>query len=107
EDPSDKFIALRDLVSLELCHKYLPDLFSKESILKTNRLTKEIINKAQNVCKLTQFDEYHDLQLSMPEIRKAYLDCQYQHILKHYKNILRTFDKYHLNLYFISNILFK
>ncbi|CAF4190487.1 unnamed protein product [Rotaria sp. Silwood2] len=40
EDPSDKFIALRDLVSLELCHKYLPDLFSKESILKTNRLTK-------------------------------------------------------------------
>ncbi|CAF3325824.1 unnamed protein product, partial [Rotaria sp. Silwood2] len=54
EDPSDKFIALRDLVSLELCHKYLPDLFSKESILKTNRLTKEIINKAQNVCKLTQ-----------------------------------------------------
>ncbi|CAF2039643.1 unnamed protein product [Rotaria magnacalcarata] len=44
EDPSDEFVALRDLVSLELCHKYLPDLFSKESILKTNRATKEMID---------------------------------------------------------------
>jgi spermidine synthase len=54
EDPSDEFVALRDLVSLELCHKYLPDLFSKESILKTERLTKEIIDKARDVCKLTK-----------------------------------------------------
>ncbi|CAF1035865.1 unnamed protein product [Rotaria magnacalcarata] len=54
EDPSDEFVALRDLVSLELCHKYLPDLFSKESILKTNRATKEVIDKAREVCKLTK-----------------------------------------------------
>jgi len=54
EDPSDEYIALRDLVSLELCHKYLPDLFSKESILKTNRLTKEMIDQARDVCKLTK-----------------------------------------------------
>ncbi len=54
EDPSDEFIALRDLVSLELCHKYLPDLFSKESILKTERLTKEMVDKARDVCKLTK-----------------------------------------------------
>ena len=54
EDPSDEFVALRDLVSLELCHKYLPDLFSKESILKTNRLTNEMIDKARDVCKLTK-----------------------------------------------------
>jgi hypothetical protein len=38
EDPSDEFVALRDLVSLELCHKYLSELFSKESILRTTRL---------------------------------------------------------------------
>ncbi|CAF4624994.1 unnamed protein product, partial [Rotaria socialis] len=49
EDPSDEFVALRDLVSLELCHKYLPDLFSKESILKTDRVTKEMIDKAREV----------------------------------------------------------
>lgn len=54
EDPSDEFVALRDLVSLELCQKYLPDLFSKESILKTNRLTKEMIEKARDICKLTK-----------------------------------------------------
>ncbi len=54
EDPSDEFIALRDLVSLELCHKYLSDLFSKESILKTERLTKEMVYKARDVCKLTK-----------------------------------------------------
>ncbi|CAF3074615.1 unnamed protein product [Rotaria sp. Silwood2] len=54
EDPSDEFVALRDLVSLELCHKYLPDLFSKESILKTDRVAKEMIDKAREVCKLTK-----------------------------------------------------
>jgi len=54
EDPSDEFVALRDLVSLELCHKYLPDLFSKQSILKSERLTKEMIDKARDVCKLTK-----------------------------------------------------
>jgi hypothetical protein len=54
EDPSDEFVALRDLVSLELCHKYASDLFSKESILKSDRLTKEMINKARDVCKLTK-----------------------------------------------------
>ncbi len=54
EDPSDEYIALRDLVSLELCQKYLHDLFSKESNLKTDRLTKEMIDKARDVCKLTK-----------------------------------------------------
>ncbi|CAF4575691.1 unnamed protein product, partial [Rotaria sp. Silwood2] len=54
EDPSDEFIPLSDLVSLELCHKYLPDLFLKESILKTSRLTKEMIDYARDVCKLTK-----------------------------------------------------
>ena len=54
EDPSDEFVALRDLVSLELCHEYLPDLFSKESILKTNRVAKEMIDQVRNICKLTK-----------------------------------------------------
>ncbi|CAF2072182.1 unnamed protein product [Rotaria magnacalcarata] len=69
EDPSDEFVALRDLVSLELCHKYLPDLFSKESILKTNRLTKEMIEKARDICKLTK-----------QEIRRVYEICFLQSI---------------------------
>jgi hypothetical protein len=54
EDPSDEFVALRDLVSLELCHQYLPNLFSKESILKTERLTKEMVEQARDVCKLNK-----------------------------------------------------
>ncbi|CAF3098383.1 unnamed protein product [Rotaria sp. Silwood2] len=54
EDPSDEFVGLRDLVSFELCDKYLFDVFSKELILKTNRLTKEMINKARYICKLTK-----------------------------------------------------
>jgi hypothetical protein len=54
KDPSDKFVALRDLVSLELYHKYLPELFSKESFLKTTRSTNEMIEKAREVCKLTK-----------------------------------------------------
>jgi hypothetical protein len=58
ETPSNEFVALHDLVSLELCHKYLSDLFSKESILKTNRLTKEMIDKARDVCKLTKVKSY-------------------------------------------------
>ncbi|CAF2084766.1 unnamed protein product, partial [Rotaria magnacalcarata] len=69
EDPSDEFVALRDLVSLELCQKYLPDLFSKESILKTNRLTKEMIEKARDICKLTK-----------QEIRRVYEICFLQSI---------------------------
>jgi hypothetical protein len=54
KDSSDEFVALRDNISLDLCHKYLPDLFSKESILKTDRLTKEMIDQARDVCKLTK-----------------------------------------------------
>jgi len=54
EDPSDDFVALRDLVSLELCRKYLPEVFSKEAILKTDRMTKEMIEQAQQICKLTK-----------------------------------------------------
>jgi len=54
EDPSDEFVTLRDLVSLELCHKYLPNLFSTQSILTTNRLTNEMIKEARKVCKLTK-----------------------------------------------------
>ena len=56
--PSNAFIALNDLVSLELCHTYLPNLFSKESILKTDRLTKEMIDKARDICKLSEVRFY-------------------------------------------------
>jgi hypothetical protein len=54
ESSSNEFVALHDLVALELCHKYLPDLFSEESILKTDQLTKQMIDKAQDICKLTK-----------------------------------------------------
>jgi len=54
KNPSKEFIALRDLVSLEWCHKYLCELFSKESILKTNQLTKDMIDQARGVYKLTK-----------------------------------------------------
>jgi hypothetical protein len=54
ENPSDDFVALRILTSLELCHKYLPDLFSKESILKSDRLTKQMIDKARDICNLSK-----------------------------------------------------
>jgi len=58
EDPSDDFVALRDLVSLELCRKYLPEVFSKEAILKTDRMTKEMIEQAQQICKLTKVKRF-------------------------------------------------
>jgi hypothetical protein len=53
-NPSNEFTEFRDFISLELCHKYLPDLFSKELILETNRLTEEMIDKARDICKLTK-----------------------------------------------------
>ncbi|CAF3758170.1 unnamed protein product [Rotaria socialis] len=48
ENPTNGFIALRDLVLLELCHNLLPDLFSKKSIIKITRLTQEMINQARD-----------------------------------------------------------
>lgn len=54
EDPSHEFISLRDLVSLELCYKYLNKLFSKQSILETTCITKEMIDKTQEIYKLTE-----------------------------------------------------
>ena len=45
---------MRDLVSFELCQKHLPNLFSKSAILKTDRLTSEMIEQAQKICKLTR-----------------------------------------------------
>ncbi|UJR20315.1 hypothetical protein I4U23_023446 [Adineta vaga] len=80
EDPSDEFVALRDLVSLELCHKYLPDLFSKESILKTSRLTKEMIEKAQDVCKLTK-----------QETRRVHEMCLLQSVNKNDEEQMKRF----------------
>ncbi|CAF0846597.1 unnamed protein product [Rotaria sordida] len=80
EDPSDEFIALRDLVSFELCHKYLPDVFSKESILKTNRLTKEMIYKARDICKLTK-----------QETRRVFEICFLQSINKNDEEQMKRF----------------
>ncbi|CAF3967836.1 unnamed protein product, partial [Rotaria sp. Silwood1] len=80
EDPSDEFVALRDLVSFELCHKYLPDVFSKESILKTNRLTKEMINKAKDICKLTK-----------QETRRVYEMCLLRSINKNDQEQMKRF----------------
>jgi hypothetical protein len=81
EDPSDNFIALRDLVSLELCHKYLRDLFSKESILKTERLTKAMIDKAREVCKLTKvncfflFDFIYLIEFIFSDKHNVFMKC--------------------------------
>jgi len=54
EDPSDEFIALRDLVSLELCQSLLPEIFTHKSILQSTRPSKEIIDQARQVCKMTK-----------------------------------------------------
>lgn len=59
EDPSDEFLALRDLVAFELCQKHLPNLFSKSAILKTDRLTSEMIEQARKICKLTRVIPLH------------------------------------------------
>ncbi|CAF4443071.1 unnamed protein product [Rotaria socialis] len=115
EDPSDEFVALRDLVALELCHKYLPDFFSKEASIKMNRLTKEMIDKAPDISKLTKqetrrvhFDKRRRLRsadpalealATDPEKRKKYSATQYEYVLEHYENILRAFDKYQDRLY--------
>ncbi|CAF2226311.1 unnamed protein product, partial [Rotaria magnacalcarata] len=118
QDPSDNFIALRDLVSLELCHKYLPDLFSKDAILKTNWLTNEIFDKTHAVCKISKeeirpvyemyflrsIDRSDDEQLKRFRLIVKKLLF---HSLQYYQTMLRAFDKYHLNSFFMSNILFK
>lgn len=59
EDPSDEFVALRDLVAFEFCQKYLPKYFSKESILQNDRLTSEMIEEARTICKLTRVSLCH------------------------------------------------
>ncbi|CAF1494477.1 unnamed protein product, partial [Rotaria magnacalcarata] len=80
EDPSDEFVALRDLVALELCHKYLPDLFSKEASIKMNRLTKEMIDKAPDISKLTK-----------QETRRVHEMCFYQAINENDEKKMKRF----------------
>ncbi|CAF3432360.1 unnamed protein product [Rotaria socialis] len=80
EDPSDEFVALRDLVALELCHKYLPDFFSKEASIKMNRLTKEMIDKAPDISKLTK-----------QETRRVHVMCFYQAINENDEKKMKRF----------------
>jgi len=54
EDPSDEFISLRDLVTFELCQKYLSEIFSKENILQTKKFDKNLAEKTRQICKLTK-----------------------------------------------------
>ena len=54
EDPSEEFVALRDLVSFELAQKDLSNCFSKQAMNKTDRLTKQIVDQARQICKLTK-----------------------------------------------------
>ena len=54
EDPSEEFVALRDLVSFELAQKLLPEYFAKEAMDKTDRLTKEMLERARQICKLDE-----------------------------------------------------
>ena len=54
ESQSDGFMALNDLVTLELCHKNIPHLFSKESICQVDEIPQEAIEKVHNICKLSE-----------------------------------------------------
>ncbi|CAF3343731.1 unnamed protein product [Rotaria sp. Silwood1] len=121
EDPSDEFVALRDLVSLELCHKYLPDLVSKESMLKTDlcKLTKQETRRVHEMCllqsinhnddkqmkrfrllvkqrllELLEFDRHNKIELVDEQNRKIYITYQYEVDFEHYKNILQSYYKY-------------
>lgn len=46
-------MALRDLVTFELCQKHLSEIFSKENILQTAKCTKDIAEKSRQTLKLT------------------------------------------------------
>ncbi|CAF1207012.1 unnamed protein product [Rotaria sp. Silwood1] len=114
----DKFIALRDLVSLELCHTYLPDLFSKESINKVNRLTKEMIDKAQEqqtrrvyemyfLRSINQNDDeqmkrfrlivkqrlFHSIQSNKhPDLQITNLEIRKIYLITQYENVLQHYE---------------
>lgn len=142
EDPSDEFVCLRDLVQFELVQQHLPEIFSKKSMGEHRQLTKETIDRARQICKLTkketrrvheisflysinqhdeeqfksfrllvkkrlfeplQFDKRRRLQLADPSLealatdpekRKVYLESQFQLVVEHYRNLIKSFDKY-------------